>query len=277
MEFWDLSSPKEKSEQQLKEEMFALHTEMTEMLTKMIWEYYYMIPKYLVQYAETYGETELQWIQCKGQIAFTEQLIARVQEQQNQESIQLQVLMQDVEQLPEIKEAQMKIEIVQMRLHNARLYQMHPNTTPEQEDSMKQTVSRLIQLLHPFLNADYNETKRNLLSRMQKACNRNQADILWEIEQEVDAMDIPLMSQRVEQGEFSYSDMIDNITFLQNKMVETKNVIQRMKTEFPLKQRNIFDDETKLERHQKRLQQQLEQAQLQLKQLEKIMQKWTSK
>ncbi|WP_295217875.1 hypothetical protein [Ruminococcus sp.] len=267
-DFTPLFYPQEKSDEQLKEEMYALREEMADALTETIWLYYHIVPQYLMKYADAYGQEELELLQLRSQEAYTERLITCIQEkQQNKAPIYLDTLTKEVQQEPDFQAAQNQINEYKIRLFNAKLYHNNPDTTPEQDAEMKETVRTLLLILHPYLNADYDENKRELLERVSKACNRNQLEELWHIEQEIEALHIVPMEQK----EYSRELMLDNIKMYQEKLEEPKNLNARIYADFPLSQQDILNDPAKIQAHLDALEQHLEVSQHHLYQLEQTM------
>lgn len=267
-DFMPLFYPQEKTDEQLEEEMSALREKMADALTETIWLYYHIVPQYLMKYAHAYGQEELELLQLRSQEAYTERLIACIQgKQQNKEPICLDALTKEIQQEPDFQAAQNQINEYKTRLFNAGLYQNNPDTTPEQDAEMKETVRTLLLILHPYLNADYDETKRELLDKVSKACNRNQAEELWRIEQEVEALELIPMDQK----ECTRELMMDNIRMYHEKLEETKNLNARIYAAFPLSQQEILDDAVKTQAYLAELERHLEEAQNHLHQLEQEM------
>lgn len=267
-DFMPLFYPQEKTDEQLEEEMYALREKMADALTETIWLYYHIVPQYLMKYADAYGQEELELLQLRSQEAYTKRLIACIQEkQQNKEPICLDAMTKGVQQESDFQAAQNQINEYKTRLFNARLYQNNPDTTPEQDEEMKETVRTVLLILHPYLNADYDETKRELLDKVSKACNRNQAEELWHIEQEIEALELIPMEQK----ECTRELMLDNIRMYHEKLEETKNLNARIYAAFPLSQQEILDDAVKTQAYLAELERQLEEAQNHLHQLEQEM------
>ena len=275
MEYFTLSddclfynAPKPSDARQ-RQEMFLLREELAQQLAELIWLTYHTVPQYLIRYGETYGAEELTLIRLRSQLAYTRRLIARIRERQLRgKAVHFETLVRQMEQEPAAIEAQEEINAYEQRLYNAKLYQQYPILTPEQCDEMRRSVRSLLTLLHPYLNADYDEMRKEMLERMTSACNRSQPEELWILELEVREAQIVPFEQR---EDLTPESIQENIPLLREKLEETQRLLTRLQREFPLSEQEMFDNPALLAEHQKNIRSEIQKKQATLGELEQTL------
>ncbi len=259
----------EQTDAEKKQEMFTLRNELATQLTEMIWLFYHTVPQYLMHYAQTYGKEELELVKLRSQLGYTRRLIARIRERNFRgKTVHFEKLVRQMEEDPATIEAQAEINAYQMRLYNARLYRQNPELTIEQCTEMKQTMLSLLLVLHPFLNAEYDETRKVLLERVTQACNRSRPEDLWIIEQEVAELDITPFEER----ELTPESVTENILLLRQKLAETQKTVAHIRRDFPMKEQEILDNPVHLSEHWEHIRQEIREKHAELKSLEQTIQ-----